>query len=98
MQALINSGSEVKAMTPIFAAKLDLVNRKTDVRTQKIDGSPLITYGMVLASFSVQNKLGKVWFFEETFLLADTSMNVVLRMLFLIFLDTDVQFGEKELE
>lgn len=37
---------------------------------------------MVLADFSPQDKLGRVRFLEETFLLADTSMEVVLRMPF----------------
>ena len=52
---------------------------------------------MVIAGFSVQDKLGKVRFFEETFLLADTSMEVVLGMLFLTFSDADIRFAEKEL-
>ena len=47
-------------MTPTFAAKLGLATQKTDVDTQKIDGSPLVTYEMVLAGFLVQDKLGKV--------------------------------------
>ena len=85
-------------MTPTFAVKLGLVIQKTDVDAQKIDGSPLVTYGIILADFSVQDKLGKVRFFEETFLLADTSMEVVLGILFLNFLDTDMQFEEKKLE
>ena len=35
---------------------------------------------------------------EKTFLLVDTSMGVVLEMLFLIFSNTDIQFVEKKLE
>ena len=53
---------------------------------------------MVLVGFLVQNKLGKIWFFEETFLLADTSMGVMLKILFLTLSDANVQFREKELE
>ena len=53
---------------------------------------------MVLAGFSVQDKLGKVWFFEETFLLANISIEIVLQMLFLIFLDANIQFVDKKLE
>ena len=52
---------------------------------------------MVIAGFSVQDKLGKVRFFKETFLLADTSMEVVLGMLFLTLSDADIRFAEKEL-
>ena len=47
---------------------------------------------MVLTGFLVQDKLGRVWFFEETFLLADTSMEIVLRMPFLAFNNADVEF------
>ena len=60
IEALIDSRNEVNAMTPTFAAKLGLATRKTDIGAQKIDGLPLVTYEMVLASFSVQDKLGKV--------------------------------------
>lgn len=65
-------------MNPTFAAKLGLPIWPTGVGTQKFDGSSLATYGMVIAGFSLQDSQGKVRFFEETFLLADTSMEVVL--------------------
>ena len=38
---------------------------------------------MVLADFQVEDKLGRARFFQETFLLADISMEVVLGMPFL---------------
>lgn len=57
-----------------------------------------VIQGIELAGFLVKNKLGKVWFFEETFLLADTSIKVVLRMVFLTLSNTDMQFMKKELE
>ncbi len=78
-------------------AKLGLVTRKTYVGAQKIDGSALVTYGMVIAGFSLQDKLGTARFFEETFLLADTSIEVVLEMPFLALSDGDVCFAGKEL-
>lgn len=74
-QALIDSGSEVNAMYPTYAAKLGLPVGKTDVGTQKIDKSHLETFRMVIAGFSLQDKLGQVRFFQETFLLADTSQH-----------------------
>ena len=85
-------------MTPTHAAKLRLVTQKTDIGAQKIDGLALVTYGMVLAGFSVQDKLERVQFFEETFLLADTSMEVVLGMRFLTFSNVNMQFVEKQHE
>ena len=53
---------------------------------------------MVIAGFSVKDRLEKVWFFEKTFLLADTSMEVVLGMPFLTLSDVDIHFIEKKLE
>ena len=61
--ALLDSGSEVNAMTPAHAAHLGLKVRVTDVGTQKIDGSSLATYGIVIAAFQVDNKLGCSRFF-----------------------------------
>ena len=91
VEAVIDSGNEVKAMTPAFVAKLGLSTRPTGVGAPKIDGSPLATYGMAVAAFSLQNSLGKVRFFEGTFLLADTSMKVVLGMPFLALSNVDIQ-------
>ena len=93
VEALINSGSEINAITPVFAAKLGLSTPPTGVGAQKIDGSLLATYGMAVAAFLLQNSLGKVRFFEETFLLADTSIKVALGMPFLALSNADIQFG-----
>ena len=51
--ALFNSGSEVNAIYPTFAKKLGLVMRSTNVGAQKIDGTILETYKIVVAVFSV---------------------------------------------
>ena len=40
---------------------------------------------MVITSFQTKDKLKKARFFQETFLLADFNMEVVLKMLFLTF-------------
>lgn len=79
-------------MTSKFAAKLDFSTQLTNIRAQKIDGLALKTYGMAIAGFLIQDKLGKIRFFEETFLLADTSMEMVLGMLFLTFSNKNIQF------
>ena len=52
---------------------------------------------MVIVGFQVEDKLGMVQFFQESFLLAETSMEMVLRMPFLTFNNVDIQFAEKEL-
>lgn len=52
-RALINSGSEVNAMTPAYAANLGLFIRSIDIVAQIIDGLALITYVMITIGFSV---------------------------------------------
>ena len=54
-------------------------------------------FGMVLASFQVENKLGQTRYFQKTFLLADISMEVVLGMPFLTLSNANIQFAKKKL-
>ena len=75
--ALLNSKSEVNAITPASAAYLGLRMRGINVSVQKIDGSSLVIYGMVVIVFQIVNKLGRSWFFQETFLLVNISMKMV---------------------
>ena len=58
MQALIDLGSEVNAMTLIYAAKLGLKICHINVEAQKINNSTFKTFGIVLASFQVEDKQG----------------------------------------
>ena len=80
----------VNAMHPAYAKKLGFLVRKTNVGAQKIDGSTLETFGMVIAGFSLQDKLEMVRFFHETFC-------VVLGMPFLTLGSADLLFVEGEL-
>ena len=97
VRVLIDSGSEVNAMTPAYAKKLGLRTRKTDIGAQKIDGSSLDTFEMVIADFQVINKLGRARFFQEIFLLPNTTIEVVLGMPFLSLSNADIQFTKKAL-
>ena len=54
---LLDSGNEVNAITPAYAAYLDLKVKMTDVCAQKINRSSLATYGLVVAAFQVADKL-----------------------------------------
>ena len=49
--ALLDSESNVNAMTPVYAAQLGLKVQKTNVGAQKINESLLSTYEMVIATF-----------------------------------------------
>ena len=95
VQALIVSSSKVNAMIPAYASRLYLRVCHTNVRAQKIDGFIFQTFRMVLADFQVEDKLGRAWFFQETFLLANISVEVVLDMLFLILNNANIQSVEK---
>ena len=84
-------------MNPTYASRLGFRVHRIDIKAWKIDGSTLETFEMVLANFQVEDQLGRIRFFQETFLLADISTEVVLGMLFLTLSNADVQFVEKEL-
>ena len=71
--ALLDCGSEVNAMSRGLAAALKLRVMHTKWGAASIDGSQLMTYGMVSAVFSVDDKLGQMRWFEETFFLADLT-------------------------
>ena len=94
---MIDSESEVNTIYPAFAKQLGLPIRPTDVGAQKIDRTMLDTYGMVVATFSVEDKANQVRFFEETFLVANVSPEVVLGMPFLTLSGADVDFSGREL-
>ena len=90
IQVLINSGSEVNTMTLAYAKQLGFQIRKADDGAQKIDGSSLDTFEIAIAGFQIIDKLGKAWFFQETFLLANTIMEMVLGMPFLTLSNADI--------
>ena len=97
MSALLDSGSEVNAIHPTLARELGLPIRPTDVGAQKIDGTLLDTFGMVVAAFSVEDKANRVRFFEETFLVANVSPEMVFGMFFLTLSGADIDFLGHEL-
>lgn len=84
-------------MTSAYVTKLVLKVQTTNVGAQKIYGSIFQTFEMALASFWVNDKLEKSWFFQKIFLIVNTSIQMILRIFFLIFSKTDLLFAEKEL-
>ena len=80
-------------MTLGYVSKLGLKIYSTNVGAQKIDSSTLKTFGMILASFQVEDTLERARFFQETFLLADLSIEIVLRMPILILNNTNIKFA-----
>lgn len=94
---MIDSGSEVNAIILAYAAKLDLKTCHTNVRAKKIDGFIFQIFEIFLASFQVENELGKTRFFQKTFLLANISVKMLLGMPFFTFSSRKALFAEKEL-
>ena len=97
-EALLDSENEVNAISQAFAQQRGFKICNTNVRAQKIDGTILETYGIVVSTFSVSDKDGKERFFEESFLLADVSPDIMLKMLFLIMNNADVDFQARDLQ
>ena len=90
--ALFDLDSKVNAIYPTFAKELDLFISPIDVRIQKIDSNMLDTFGIVVAAFSVIDKANRVRFFEETFLVANVNLDVVLKMSFLTLSSANIDF------
>ena len=95
--ALLDSGSKVNAIYLAFTKELGLPIRPTNIEVQKIDGTILEIYGIVVAAFLIKDKANQIRFFEEIFLVANVSLEVVFGMLFLILSSADVDFLGREL-
>ena len=52
---------------------------------------------MVIAGFQVQDKFEKARFFQETCLVANTSMKVIFKIFFLILSKVKIVFAERKL-
>ena len=83
-KALLDSGSEINTINPVFASQFDLKIWKTNVGAQKIDGTILDPYGIVVSIFSMLDKNGKERYFEESFLFAEVKSEIVFAILFLM--------------
>lgn len=91
----IHLDGKVNIMTLRFADKLGLIIWSTNIGVQKIDGTYLQIYGMVIAGFSLQDSQKRTRFFEKIFLLADTRMEVVLGIPLLALTNSDWEFSIK---
>ena len=52
---------------------------------------------MIIADFQVEDKGGRLKFFQETFLVVNTKFELILKMLFLKISNVDVAFGKRTL-
>ena len=96
MRVMIELNSKINAMYPNYSTKLGFCARKIIVGIPKIDGFYLNIFRMIIADYSVKNKLKWVRFFYGTFLLANISLEMVSKMLFLTLSKADVRFAKRE--
>ena len=94
---MIDLGSKVNTIYPTYAIKLGFYARKIDIDMQKIDGSHLDIFRIVIADYLVKKKLEKVRFFQEVFILANISLEVVLGIFFLTLNKANIRFTKQEL-
>ena len=80
-----------------FARKLYFKVWKINVGAQKIDGSALETFEIVIADLQIKDKANRPRFFQKIFLVADTKFELILRMSFLKISNADMSFGERTL-
>ena len=84
-------------MHPTFVKKIGLIVQNTNVSTQKIDSNTFETDKIVVAVFLVTDQADKIRFFEEIFLVANNSPDVVLGILFFTTSGAKVDFVKKKL-
>lgn len=60
IKALLDSGSKVNTITPVYRIKLGLKSRHINVDVKKIDGSVLKTHDMASACFLLQHSQGTI--------------------------------------
>lgn len=89
--------STINTINQTFAFKQDLKIWKTNVDAQKIDIITLETYKIVVSNFSIPDKDNKKRFFEESVLLTDINLDILLKILFLIMTNADVDFQAEHL-
>lgn len=60
LSALIDSSSKINVILPTYIIKLGLCGKKINAGVQKIDGSHLNIFEMVIADYLVKDQLGRV--------------------------------------
>lgn len=71
--------------------------KSSNVGTQKINGSQLEIFGIIVSSFLIDDKDEKSPVFETTFLLVDISIDITFEMPFLNLNNIWINFNNWEL-
>lgn len=62
----------------IYTIKFVIFIRKINISLETIDVFYFNSFTIVIADYSIQNIIEMVWFFHETFLLANISWEIIL--------------------
>lgn len=65
-----------------------------NIQAQKIDSFNLTTYKMVSIRFYIADIFRKAYFFKNIFLLINISIDIILKILFLILINANILFAE----
>ena len=98
MQALIDLENKVNVIHLFFAKQLGFPIRPTDIGEQKINSITQDIHRIVVTAYLVVDKVNRIRFFQETFLMANVSPEVVFKMLFLTMSNVDADFSGWELQ
>lgn len=90
--ALFDSECEVNAINSTFACQLGPKIQQTNVGAQKINGTTLETYAIVVSIFFILDKDGRERFFEKSFFLTHAKPDIILEMLFLTLSNANIDF------
>lgn len=91
-KALLDLRSKNNVINQAFAHQLGLKTQTTNIGAQKINNTTLKTYKIIILTFFISNKDSRKKFFKDSFLLADIKSDVVLKMLFLVINNVDIDF------
>lgn len=78
--------------------KLGLYIWKINISIMRIDGSKPEIFSMIIVSFVIDDKNKISGFFEKIFSLADRSIHITLKILFLIWSNLGINFMNKRLK
>lgn len=92
VKALIDFNNKIHIITCIYILRLDISIQKTDVKVLKFDRIFFKIFEIVIAIFQIKNKLEYFFFFQKSFLLANTNINLILELLFLFFTNENIIF------
>ena len=83
IKILLNNNSKINTMSPGYIKKLGLKIWKINIVAQKIDDSTFNSFGIVIAKFEMEDKIGRLRFFQKTFLMSDIKFKRIKKIFFL---------------